>query len=111
MTEAIGAFGRGESWVVPSHPEPEFEAALEPAPLRAAPSPFARTLAAAFDHIDRGEALISRTLRGDLGGLDARTLIAVQAGIYRYAEAVELAAKLVDRAGNSVRTVLSGAGS
>jgi hypothetical protein len=42
--------------------------------------------------------------------LDARALIAVQAGIYHYTEAIELAGKLVDRATNAVRTVLQPGG-
>jgi hypothetical protein len=56
--------------------------------------------------LDGGEALIDRATRGDLGRLEAPALIAIQAGIYRYVEAVDLAAKLVDRATNAVRTVL-----
>jgi hypothetical protein len=37
-------------------------------------------------------------------------LIALQVGIYRYTEAVDLASKIVDRATNAVHTVLSGGG-
>jgi hypothetical protein len=57
--------------------------------------------------IDRGEALIAHATRGNLGGLDSAQLIALQAGIYRYSEAVDLLAKLVDRASNAVRSVIS----
>jgi hypothetical protein len=35
-------------------------------------------------------------------------LIALQAGVYRYGEAVDLASRLVDRATSSVKTVLQG---
>jgi hypothetical protein len=35
-------------------------------------------------------------------------LIALQAGVYRYGEAVDLASRLVDRATTSVKTVLQG---
>jgi len=35
-------------------------------------------------------------------------LLALQAGIYRYGETIDLAAKLVDKAGTDVRTVLQG---
>jgi hypothetical protein len=45
--------------------------------------------------------------RGNLGGLDSAQLIALQAGIYRYSEAVDLLAKLVDRAATAVKTVVS----
>lgn len=40
--------------------------------------------------------------------LDASELLALQAGVYRYSEAVDLAAKLVDRASSGVKTVLQG---
>jgi hypothetical protein len=57
--------------------------------------------------IDGGEALIARAARGNLGGLDSAQLIALQAGIYRYSEAVDLVGKLVDRATSAVKTVVS----
>jgi hypothetical protein len=57
--------------------------------------------------VDRGEALMASAARGNIGGLDSAQLIALQAGIYRYSEAVDLVAKLVDRASNAVRTVIS----
>jgi len=58
--------------------------------------------------IDRGEALVGRAVYGSHSGLDAAGLIALQAGIYRYSEAVDLAAKMVDRAGSAIKTTLSG---
>ena len=61
--------------------------------------------------IDRGEVLVGRAVSGGHSGLDAGQLIALQAGIYRYSEAVDLAAKLVDRAGSAVKTTLQGSGS
>jgi hypothetical protein len=60
--------------------------------------------------VDAGEAVVQRALHSDMGGLDAHALIAVQAGIYHYTEAIELAGKLVDRATNAVRTVLQPGG-
>ena len=68
---------------------------------------FAQALQSVGDVVDRGEGLISRASRGGLGGLDSAQLIALQAGIYRYSEAVDLVAKLVDRASNAARTVLA----
>jgi hypothetical protein len=35
-------------------------------------------------------------------------LIALQAGVYRYSETVDLASRLIDRATSSVKTVLQG---
>jgi hypothetical protein len=68
---------------------------------------FAQALRGIGSAVDRGEALIARATQGSLGGLDSAQLIALQAGIYRYSEAVDLVAKLVDRASNAVRTVIS----
>ena len=56
--------------------------------------------------IDRGEALIGGARRAAVERMDAGTLIALQAGIYRYSEAIDLTVKLVDRASSAVRTVL-----
>ena len=68
---------------------------------------FADALRGVGSAVDRGEALIARTSHGNLGGLDSAQLIALQAGIYRYSEAVDLVAKLVDRAATAVKTVVS----
>ena len=68
---------------------------------------FAKALKGIGGAVDRGEALITGAARGNLGGLDSAQLIALQAGIYRYSEAVDLVAKLVDRASNAVKTVIS----
>jgi hypothetical protein len=68
---------------------------------------FSRTLKGIGRAVDRGEALIASAARGNLGGLDSGQLIALQAGIYRYSEAVDLVAKVVDRASNAVKTVIS----
>ncbi|HEY8427408.1 MAG TPA: hypothetical protein VIL20_03505 [Sandaracinaceae bacterium] len=108
MTEAVGAYGRTEEWtarvVVEDAPE-RFDPPAPETPER--PTAFAALMGRAFGDIDRGEALVQGALRGDLGGMDAGTLIAVQAGIYRYTEAIDLVAKVVDRTGQSVRTVLT----
>jgi hypothetical protein len=68
---------------------------------------FAQALQGLGSAVDTGEALIARATRGSLGSLDSAQLIALQAGIYRYSEAVDLVAKLVDRASTAVRTVVS----
>jgi hypothetical protein len=93
---------------------PSFEPQpLDPAPAaRRAPAAagegaFARALHGLAGTVDRGEALIARATAGHVAGLDSAQLIALQAGIYRYSEAVDLLAKLVDRASSAVRTVVS----
>jgi hypothetical protein len=55
--------------------------------------------------LDRGERLVTRVIeRG--GQLSPQQLLAAQAGIYRYSETLELAAKLVDKASSAIRTTL-----
>lgn len=74
-------------------------------------SRFKDALQAMGSEIDRGEKMVKRALNGAaLGGLGAGDLIALQAGIYRYSEAVDLAGKLVDRAGSAVKTTLQSNG-
>jgi hypothetical protein len=70
-------------------------------------SAFSKALRGVGRAIDGGEALIARAARGNLGGLDSAQLIALQAGIYRYSEAIDLVGKLVDRATSAVKTVVS----
>jgi hypothetical protein len=81
-----------------------------PAPLPSAssgtPSPFAELVRRLGREISRGEALVGTASSGRYEGLDAGRLIALQAGIYRYSEAIDLTVKLVDRATNGVRTIL-----
>ncbi|HLV68462.1 MAG TPA: hypothetical protein VKY73_21750 [Polyangiaceae bacterium] len=89
-------------------PVPSPVSAPPSAPVREARdgSAFASVLGTLGERLDSGEALVNRAIGGHFGSLDAGALIAVQAGIYRYTEAVDLAAKLVDRTGTALRTVL-----
>jgi len=95
---------------VPRAPEPTPESPPNPAgaPHDAEPSPFSRFLASLGQSVDEGEGMMQGVATGQAVGADPGTLIALQAGIYRYSEAVDLAGKLVDRGGNAVRTVLHG---
>jgi len=74
---------------------------------RSGEATFAKALHGIGHAVDAGEALIASASRGNMGGLDSGQLIALQAGIYRYSEAVDLVAKLVDRAATAVKTVVS----
>lgn len=67
---------------------------------------FAEVFTALGRRIDQGERVVDRATQRDMGSLGPADLIAVQAGIYRYVEAVDLASKLVDRASNALRSVL-----
>lgn len=71
--------------------------------------PFREVLGRLGREVDRGERLVERAIRGP-GTADAGELIALQAGIYRYTEAVELCSKVVDRVGAAVRTTLQNQG-
>lgn len=69
-------------------------------------SSFAEVLSRLGGEIDRGERLVGRAVSGSPRSLAAGDLIALQAGIYRYTEAVDLSAKIVDRATSAVKTTL-----
>jgi hypothetical protein len=73
-------------------------------------SVFARLLRGIGKEIDQGESLVGGALgvaTGKAGSLGAE-LIALQVGVYRYGEALDLAARLVDRATGSIKSVLQG---
>lgn len=73
------------------------------------PSAFARLLHGLGTEVQQGEALMKQAATGAGGGtLDAGQLIALQAGVYRYAEAIDLASRLIDHATTGVKTVLQG---
>jgi hypothetical protein len=79
-----------------------------PPPRDAEPGAFGRVVRGLARELDRGEALTAAALGHARGGaaLAPAELLALQAGIYRYGEAVDLAAKLVDRAAGAVKTTL-----
>jgi hypothetical protein len=89
----------------PTPPSAQPEAAT-PATDSTEPSRFGRLLHDLGGAVDRGEALLDGAARGTYHTLDAGTLIALQAGIYRYSEAVDLTSKLVERVTNGARTIL-----
>jgi hypothetical protein len=81
----------------------------QPGRARVAPeSPFSQALRGLGREIDRGEARVAAA--SQLRSYDTQSLIALQVGIYRYTEAVDLASKIVDRATSAVHAVLQGGG-
>jgi hypothetical protein len=70
--------------------------------------PFLRLLHGLGQELDRGENLAEKAIRGagETASMSPARLIALQAGIYRYSEAVDLVTKLVDRGTQAVRTTL-----
>jgi predicted NBD/HSP70 family sugar kinase len=103
---AVRYVSGGEQWSLPD-PEPlgSGEAGSGPSPAPRGDSQFGQVLKAIGAEIDRGERLLHGVMAGP-GNIDPAQLIALQAGIYRWGESVDLAAKLVDRAGSAVRVTL-----
>jgi hypothetical protein len=93
---------------MPSPPSPEPAAPAAPsgqAPEE--PSAFHRLLHGIGHEVEQGEKMVKGALHAG-GTMGPGELLALQAGVYRYSEAVDLAAKLVDRASNGVKTVVQG---
>jgi hypothetical protein len=92
----------------PTSTTPAAAHAVTPAP-KSPPEPratFASLVKAVGAESDRGESLVRRAVAGR--AIDPGQLLALQAGIYRYGEVVDLATKLVDRASTGAKTVLQG---
>jgi hypothetical protein len=98
----------------PFPPVPALPEELSSAPAEAAregePSAFPAILQSLATAIHRGESLTRSALESGGAGqaMSPAALIALQAGIYRYAEAVDLASRLVDRATGAVKSVVQG---
>jgi hypothetical protein len=73
------------------------------------PSPFAQLLHGLGREIASGEATMHHAVaaKSDLGPAE---LIALQANVYRYSEAIDLASRLVDHATSGVKTIVQGGG-
>jgi hypothetical protein len=74
-------------------------------PSRSPELEFSQVLEALGSQMDRGQRLMRGVLHTP-AALAPQQLLALQAGIYRYAEVVDLSTKLVDRASNAVKTTL-----
>lgn len=99
---------RGEKVVSEQHLAGASARTVEKGPSAGGEGVFMRAMRGLSREIDVGEARTARA--SQLHSYDTATLIALQVGIYRYTEAVDLASKIVDRATNAVRTVLQGGG-
>jgi hypothetical protein len=111
MTQAVHGLGSGpEGWMARGESTPEAgpvrrpESSEEP---NASPGAFERMVRAMGKEIDQGESRVRQALSGAATrSYSSVDLIVLQAGIYRYTEAVDLAARLVDRAGQAIKTTL-----
>jgi hypothetical protein len=99
---------RSSEIVPPYTPEAPSAEGSGPGPAVPSSSSFSKLMRGLGHELDRGEALTARAIRGGGagGGLSPGELLALQAGIYRYVEAVDLVTKLVDRATQAVKTTL-----
>lgn len=77
-------------------------------PERREPGAFAEALRDAGRSLTRGERTIERAVHAAHRGkvFSQEELIALQAGVYRYAQELELASKLVDKSTSAVRQTL-----
>jgi hypothetical protein len=85
---------------------PNVERSPPPATAADGPSPFSALVRGLGHEVQRGEALMRGALDARGGDLGPAELIALQAGVYRYSEAVDLAAKVVDHATTGLKTVV-----
>jgi hypothetical protein len=72
---------------------------------------FGQVLQGIGRELTRGEATTRSAIASMTSGQsDPAELIALQSGVYRYSEAIDLASRLVDRVTGGVKTVLQGTG-
>jgi hypothetical protein len=89
-------------------------AATRPAVLSSRPpgSGFAQLLQGIGRELSRGEVTTRSAIASIASGaqVEPAQLIALQTGVYRYSEAIDLASRLVDRVTGGVKTILQGTG-
>jgi hypothetical protein len=73
------------------------------------PSPFAQLLRGLGHDVQGSETTVHQAVASArMGELKPADLIALQAGVYRYSESVDLASRLVENATGALKTVLQG---
>jgi hypothetical protein len=101
-----------------SDPSVHLPTGIDPASPQESPSirdagpSFSQVLRGLGREINGGEATMRAALASMGAGSDLgpAQLIALQAGVYRYSEAIELTSRLVDRATSGVKTIVQGGG-
>ncbi len=99
---------RGELPTLEAAPSASIAARVTPVAPTRSEGPFVHALRGLAHQVDVGE--VQAEAASHLHSYDTGTLLALQVGIYRYTEAVDLASKIVDRASNALKTVLQGGG-
>ncbi len=108
MSIAIGRESLPPTGTLPSPPPAAAQGPAPGSPSSEAPSAFARLLQSLAREVSSGESITRSALGAASAGraIGPAELIALQAGIYRYGEAVDLASRLIDRATSAVKTVV-----
>jgi hypothetical protein len=75
------------------------------APQKPEGASFKEVLHALGNEAKKGEAIVDRAIHSGGREISPGELIALQAGVYRWVEVVDLSSKLVDRVAQSVKTV------
>jgi len=95
------------------HPTPPAQSSPPPSGIaQPGATSFVEILRGLGREINRGE----KTMRGAVesmqpgADLGPTQLLALQAGVYRYSEAIDLTSRLVDRAVGGVKTIVQGGG-
>lgn len=98
--------------IAPPSSLPPVSPRVEPASAAKKPAStsFKEVLQALGNEAKRGEAIVDRAVHGAGREISASELIALQAGVYRWVEVVDLASKLVDRTAQAVKTVTQSSG-
>jgi hypothetical protein len=101
----------GESPRIPI-PESHVEPTAQKAEAPKGPSAFQRVVDGLGKELHSGERMMHTALHAGSGGesFAPSDLLALQAGVYRYSEVVDLTSKLIDRTATGLKTVLSGNG-
>ena len=73
-------------------------------------SAFQRLVDGLGKEINSGEHMMRGALGAGGKDMAPSDLLALQAGVYRYGETVDLASKLIDKTSNGVKTVINGGG-
>lgn len=103
--------------ISPSIPQASLQVDVHSTPAGSAPSrrpqtptpttSFADALRGAASSLSEGQTRIDRAIRrGSRGETDPAHLLALQAGVYRYTQELELASKLVDKATGALKQTL-----
>ena len=100
--------GDGESGFAAALRREETPAEAEAGGAGAADSALGEAMRDAARGIDRGQRMVDSVIRAARSGrvFSQEELIAIQAGVYRYTQELELASKLVDKATGAVRQTL-----